>query len=131
MIPATAGSFFLLGCVLQQHPALLARIWPLTPAAYALLGLVAGLGFMLGELPNSFLKRQMGIPPGTAPASPHLRAIFLGFDRMDSIVGALLAVSLMVPTPWEVWLYVALLGPGPHWLFSAVLYWSGVKGRPS
>jgi hypothetical protein len=103
----------------------------LTLPGYAILGLVAGLGFMLGELPNSLWKRQLGIPPGGTPASSLLRPIAFAVDRLDSIVGMLLAVSLMTPTPWQTWLYVALLGPAFHWLFSAVLFWSGVKSRMS
>jgi hypothetical protein len=33
------------------------------------LGVCAGFGFMAGELPNSFVKRQLGIRPGERYAS--------------------------------------------------------------
>ena len=127
MIPAAAGIFFLLR-VLSSHSIVLNRLlWALSPYEYALLGLWAGLGFMLGELPNSFIKRQLGIAPGTLPAQKHLRALFLVVDRTDSIAGMLIAVSLAVPVPWETWLYIALLGPVIHLLFSIGLYRGGVK----
>ena len=43
----------------------------------------------------------------------------------------LIVVTLCVPTPWEVWALVLLIGPGIHWLFSVALYWLGVKARPA
>ena len=131
MIPASTGSFFLLGSIASGMPPVLSRLWPLTPSAFALLGLYAGLGFMLGELPNSFLKRQLDIPPGDAPHQLFARVLFFMIDRFDSIVGMLLAVSLTVPTPWQTWLYIALIGPAIHWFFSVIFYWCGVKGRPA
>jgi len=131
MLPATAGSFLLLGLIASKIPHVSSRLWPMAPSAFALLGLYAGLGFMLGELPNSFLKRQLDIPPGGAPDLLFARVLFFLIDRFDSITGMLLAVSLTVPTPWQTWFYLALLGPGIHWFFSVILYWCGVKERPA
>jgi CDP-2,3-bis-(O-geranylgeranyl)-sn-glycerol synthase len=104
-------------------------VWPLSPAAFGLLGLLAGLGFMLGELPNSFIKRQMGILPGEAAKGLIQKVIFLITDRVDSLLGMLLAISLVVPTPWQIWLYVFVSGPFIHWFFSFVLFLLKVKGR--
>lgn len=131
MIPASTGSFFLLGSIASGMPSVSARLWPLPPSAFALLGLYAGLGFMLGELPNSFLKRQLDIPPGAAPRRISAKVLFFLIDRFDSIIGMLLAVSMTVPTSWRTWLYIALIGPAIHWFFSVILYWCGVKGRPA
>src|SRR5438094_8332250 len=66
MAPATGMSFALLAALLSSSPAGLTGLWPLSPGSYALLGLWAGIGFMAGELPNSFIKRQLGIAPGAA-----------------------------------------------------------------
>ena len=131
MLPASAGSFFILGLIAAHQPNIYTRIWPLPPSAFAFLGLCAGLGFMIGELPNSFLKRQLDIKPGEAPRHIAARVLFFIMDRFDSIIGMLLAVSLLVPTPWQTWLYLAIIGPGIHWFFSVILYWCGVKGRPA
>jgi CDP-2,3-bis-(O-geranylgeranyl)-sn-glycerol synthase len=131
MVPATGLAFCLLGLVVGRNPDLNARLWSLSPAAYAVLGLVAGLGFMLGELPNSFVKRQMGIPPGEAPRHRAAGVVAFVVDRFDSIVGMLAALMLFVPLPWRTWLYVIVLGPAIHWSFSLVLYLCGVKGRPA
>jgi CDP-2,3-bis-(O-geranylgeranyl)-sn-glycerol synthase len=131
MLPAAAGSFFILGLIAAHQPYVFIRIWPLSPSAFAFLGLCAGVGFMIGELPNSFLKRQLDIAPGEAPRHTGAKVLFFILDRFDSIIGMMLAVSLTVPTPWQTWLYLAIIGPVIHWFFSVILYWCGVKGRPA
>ena len=59
-------------------------------------GFVLGSIAMLGELPNSFLKRRLGIAPGAAAAGAR-RAIFYFFDQVDLLLGAWLAVLACVP----------------------------------
>ena len=108
-----------------------ASLWQLTPAGYAALGAWAGFGFMAGELPNSFVKRRLGILPGQAPASAISTAICFTIDRTDSIIGMLVAVTVAVPTPWMTWVWVLVLGPLIHWLFSWWLFRMGVKRRPA
>jgi hypothetical protein len=50
---------------LSRVPAYRARLPPPLPDANpALLGAVLGISTVVGELPNSFLKRQLDIPPG-------------------------------------------------------------------
>lgn len=131
MVPAAALSFLLLAVLLENTPAPLGRPWPLTTPQYGLLGLIAGLGFMAGELPNSFLKRQLDIPPGGTPHAPAAKAVFFLADRVDSILGMLLAVAASVPTPWGTWFYLLLVGPFIHWSFSLILYLTKVKERPA
>ena len=127
---AAALSFALLGSVREALPGWLALgMWALEPRQYAGLGFVAGLAFMLAELPNSFLKRQMGIDAGGQPRGRWLRAIFFAADRLDSLLGMLIAVSLLVPLPAATWMWMLLVGPAVHALFSSLLYASGVKAR--
>jgi len=124
IIPAGALSFFILA-------KLFTGPWPLSPLQYAGLGALAGLGFMLGELPNSFVKRQFDIGPGQAPRNPIAVALTFVVDRIDSILGMLVALSMVVPAPATVWFYLLLIGPGIHLAFSALLYRMGVKARPA
>jgi len=125
------GAFALLG--LAGHRLLpdwlAAGLWELTPGRYALLGLVAGLAFMLAELPNSFLKRQLGIPPGAIPRQRRGRVICMLLDRLDSVLGVLIVVSLLVPVTLATWVWLLLMGPGVHALFSTLLHRAGVKAR--
>src|SRR5262245_34607901 len=47
-----------------------------------LLGAALGGGAILGELPNSFVKRQLDIAPGATARGP-LRALFYLWDQVD------------------------------------------------
>lgn len=50
-------------------------------------GAAMGIGAMAGELPNSFTKRQLGIPPGTSTRGwPAL--VFYVWDQVDLLTGA-------------------------------------------
>jgi CDP-2,3-bis-(O-geranylgeranyl)-sn-glycerol synthase len=128
---ASAGAFALLGALGDRLlPGWLAAgLWDLAPGQYAALGLAAGLAFMLAELPNSFLKRQLDIAPGALPSTGVSRAICLLLDRLDSVLGVLIVISLLVPVTLATWAWLLLIGPGVHALFSALLHRAGVKAR--
>ena len=117
MVPAAAAAFALCFVAAKQFaPSLALELWSLTVSGYAALGAWAGLGFMLGELPNSFVKRQLDVAPGQGPRGR---------------VGALVSFVVAVPTPWMTWVYSLLIGPGIHLAFSILLYRLGVKARPA
>jgi CDP-2,3-bis-(O-geranylgeranyl)-sn-glycerol synthase len=46
-----------------------------------------GIGAILGELPNSFVKRRLGIPRGITTRGP-LAALFYVWDQVDAVIGA-------------------------------------------
>lgn len=127
MVPATALAFAILA-LLAGDPAALG-LWPLSIAGYALAGTVAGLGFMAGELPNSFFKRQIGIAPGEAPRHPLAALGTFALDRLDSGIGMLLALALVVTVTWQTVAVVLIAGPFIHWTFSAVMFRLGLKAR--
>lgn len=129
MVPAAAASFALLAA-LAGHPAALG-LWPLSIPGYTLAGAVAGFGFMAGELPNSFVKRQLDIAPGDRPRSRLASACHFVADRMDSGIGMLLALSLLVAVPWRTVAVVLIVGPFIHWTFSVVMFRLGLKPRPA
>jgi hypothetical protein len=52
-------------------------------------GLLLGTGYIVGELPNSFLKRQIGIAPGGS-GSGATGQLFWVVDQLDSLAGMLL-----------------------------------------
>lgn len=125
MVPAAAAAFALLG----QATPVASGLWDLSPAAYAALGALAGAGFMIGELPNSFVKRQLDIAPGGAPLSTAGTIVQFAIDRLDSGLGMLIAVSVAVPVPWSAWAVVLIVGPFIHWSFSLVMFRLGLKAR--
>lgn len=131
MVPATAVAFPLVAFGFGGTQPALSGLWPLTPIGYTMLGACAGLGFMLGELPNSFIKRQLGVAPGTAASGRIASVLQFAIDRLDSGIGMLSAVSLAVPTSWWTWLLILAIGPVLHWLFSVAMWVTGAKARPA
>ncbi|PYR00067.1 MAG: hypothetical protein DMF96_04655 [Acidobacteria bacterium] len=129
MVPATGLSFAALAGLLEGSPSGRTGLWPGASADYGLLGMWAGMGFMLGELPNSFVKRQLGIAPGQAADAVYTRPLFGVFDRIDSILGMLVALTIVAPVPWLTWAYVLIVGPLLHASFSLLLFQLGGKAR--
>jgi hypothetical protein len=127
MVPATGASFAALA-IFAGDPAALG-LWPLSIFGYLVAGTVAGFGFMAGELPNSFLKRQLGILPGEAAGTPMAAAVHFALDRLDSGMGMLLALSVVVPVRSLTVATVLTLGPFIHWSFSVLMFRLGVKAR--
>ena len=127
MVPAAAAAFVLLAAAAPAW----AGLWGLSFPGYAVLGALAGFGFMAGELPNSFVKRQLDIPPGMSAATPVATVVQFSVDRLDSGVGMLAVLSAVVPTPWTTWAVVLLAGPAIHWTFSLVMFRLGLKARPA
>ena len=77
-----------------------------------LLGTMLGLGYCAGELPNSFVKRRLGIPAGGS--APRLAGLQYLIDQTDSVAGCLVALRL-VYRPRRVELALAaVLGSGAH-----------------
>lgn len=90
-----------------------------------ILGAVLGFGYILFELPNSFVKRRLGIPAGKKAETN--KWFFIVMDRFDSAFGVVLFYKLMVGITWlEFFLYL-ILGMMIHFSFSAVLYFLKVK----
>lgn len=127
---ATAVVFCLFALMRPYLPDVIERgMWQLSPLQFAGLGLVCGLMFMLAELPNSFLKRQLDIASGSTAQQPFLRRLFMVIDRFDSAVGVLLAVTLLLPVTPATWGWTLALGVGLHAMFSYILHRVGVKNR--
>jgi nucleoside-diphosphate-sugar epimerase len=90
-----------------------------------LLGVVFGVSYSLSELPNSFVKRQLGIAPGTL--SRRGAIVQYTADQADSVVGGALALWLVLGMSAEVVGLAVLIGFVSHVLFDQGLYAFGVK----
>jgi hypothetical protein len=124
MVPAT-GLAFMAAAV--ATPA--AGRWPLSPAMYGGLGLLAGIGFMAAELPNSFVKRQLDIPAGAPAAGSLSRRAFFVVDHLDSACGVLVVLALAVSVPALTVVYVLAVGSVIHAGFSLLTFQLGGKTR--
>jgi len=91
-------------------------------------GALLGLGYVLGELPNSFLKRRFGIRPG-GPASGWAGPVFWVFDQTDSLVGVLAAVSVARVPPAGVALCLLALTLLLHPAVAALMVTLRLKDR--
>lgn len=85
-------------------------------------GLIAGLAYVLAELPNSWLKRRLGIAPGATPS----RWVLLG-DQLDSGIGVALAYWLVLDQPAMVCLLYTLTFPLTALLVKRLLYRGRLK----
>jgi CDP-diglyceride synthetase len=92
------------------------------------LGLVVGLGYMLAELPNSLMKRRLGIQPGELPEKNRL--LFAFIDQADSVIGCALGYLLFLPIPLPVLGILVVLGPAVHLVVNVALYLAGLRKRP-
>lgn len=131
MLPlAAAASFAALPALRDSLPNWLAAgLWQMPVTHYAVLGFSCGFAFMLAELPNSFLKRQLDVAPGQAAQHPAIRLACALLDRVDSACGVILACHLLVPQASFTWFWLLLFGPALHACFSVVQYAMGLKGR--
>ena len=89
-----------------------------------------GLAFMAAELPNSFLKRQLGVAPGQPAGKRWQRLLCNVADRFDSVTGLVLMLWLLVPLPAAALWTLLLGGPALHAAFSVAQYAMGQKSRP-
>jgi CDP-diacylglycerol--serine O-phosphatidyltransferase len=79
---------------------------------WVLLGAALGAAYALFELPNSYLKRRLGIAPG-AQAEQH-RWLFFLLDHLDSLLGVAATYAVFLggfPLPL---LLAVLMGPAVH-----------------
>ncbi|WP_421512436.1 CDP-archaeol synthase (plasmid) [Enterobacter sp. JS8-1] len=90
MISLLTALFALIWLPLNQlHPQ---AGLPVSTKECGLAGLFAGLGYSLSELPNSLIKRKLGIAPGKLP-DRHRAVCVLG-DQADSAIGVTLVYVL-------------------------------------
>jgi len=84
-------------------------------------GAVWGLAYVLAELPNSFLKRRVDIPPGKN-ARGIKGLLFLALDQADSVIGCVLVLPLFSSISWVDALVLIVLGSIAHYLTNLGLF---------
>jgi hypothetical protein len=89
----------LLNAVSTVITASIASIPSGAPIHIGLLGFLSGLAYLLSELPNSYIKRLAGIPPGEKAATN--RYFFHLLDKTDSALGVCILYFLLTPVSME------------------------------
>ena len=92
-----------------------------------LTGALCGLTYCLAELPNSFVKRQLGIAPGArATRASRLQYVV---DQADSVAGCLVALSVLYRAAARELITAFALGITVHIGIDQLIYAIGVKSR--
>ena len=107
----------------EQRMASVALRWQQLNAIFRL---ALGLGMTFGELPNSFLKRQLGILPGKRKKGILGWAFFL-LDQVDLAIGIWICLFFLIkPSLWLILWSLALAVP-LHLLVSGIGYALGMR----
>jgi hypothetical protein len=75
-------------------------------------GAICGAAYVLAELPNSFVKRRLGIAPGRS--APGARVAQYLVDQLDSVIGCAVAIRMFYRIDTLDAAASALLGAGCH-----------------
>ena len=85
------------------------------------IGFLLGLGYALFELPNSFIKRRIGIEEGKSTTGLK-KIFFIFFDQADSVFGCCLVVWMFYDLGILLYLGYVLVGAVTHIVFNMLLY---------
>ena len=89
-------------------------------------GSFLGLGYSLGELPTSFLKRRLSMPAGKQEKGVK-GVFFYSLEQIDSVIGALIIAQFLVPLNITANSLLFITGVAFHLALDLVLYFRGYK----
>ncbi|RZA25215.1 MAG: CDP-archaeol synthase [Proteobacteria bacterium] len=89
------------------------------------LGLSLGFAYVLFELPNSFLKRRMGVQPGAA--ATRYKGVFFMLDHLDSALGCCFVYFFVLSVPVTTILITLAIAPTIHVVVNFFLWAIGVR----
>jgi CDP-archaeol synthase len=96
---------------------------------WLLVGALIGLGTVLGELPNSFLKRRLGIAPGARRLTPGGLVLVL-YDQADFVPGIALALLPVWTMPLDTLLIGFVAVAAVHFVVNVIGYAIGAREQP-
>jgi hypothetical protein len=111
-----------------------AASWRLLPdslrdESWLLVGALIGLGTVAGELPNSFLKRRLGIRPGERRTTP-LGLALIVYDQADFVPGIALALLPVWSMPLDTLVVGFVAVAAVHFAINVIGYWIGARTAP-
>ena len=93
------------------------------------IGSLLGLAYSVFELPNSFIKRRIGILPGKTN-SGLTKFFFVILDQADSIIGCVLVVNIFHKLNINLLFSYILLGTFTHIIINVLLYCIKLRKNP-
>jgi hypothetical protein len=108
--------------------------WDLMPdelrdESWLLVGALIGAGTVLGELPNSFVKRRLGIAPGERRLTPAGLALVV-YDQADFVPGIALALLPVWTMPIDTLAIGFVAVAAVHFVVNVVGYLIGAREKP-
>ncbi len=100
----------------------------LRDGSLTLLGFALGVAYVLFELPNSWMKRRLGIAAGELPSKS--AALFGLIDQADSAIGCAIVYALLRQVSLFTLLLLVLVGPAIHLVVNVSLFAVGLRKRP-
>ncbi len=100
-----------------------------TPEWNTFVGALLGLAYGLFELPNSFLKRRVGIVPGKTYGGAW-SALFVVLDQIDSVIGCAVVFVLLAPVGLGMFLAIIAVGGVTHVVLNLALYAAKLRENP-
>jgi len=91
--------------------------------------LIYGFAYPLGELPNSFIKRQLDIKPGENASRGIKKIIINFFDNADSIISCGFAALLLYGIAFKYVVGAIIIGLLFHFLTDLVMIKIGLKKK--
>jgi CDP-archaeol synthase len=109
-------------------------LWDLMPdsiqdESWLVAGVLIGAGTVLGELPNSFLKRRLGIGPGERRLTPGGIALIV-YDQADFVPGIALCLLPVWTMPLDTLLVGFVAVAAVHFGVNVVGYAIGARDQP-
>ncbi|WP_430409916.1 CDP-archaeol synthase [Kordia sp.] len=89
------------------------------------LGFILGVAYMMSELPNSFMKRRLGIQPGAQANSNKI--LFAFIDKMDAAFGVNLVYFLLGFVNYQTALLLCVCSSFTHIIISQLLVELNIK----
>lgn len=113
-----SDTIFSLTIIEHQSVAIAQNAW--------IFGAFIGLGYIIAELPNSFIKRRIDIAPGANKAG-WVGKTFLVVDQIDSSIGCAIAMAVVLPMTVLDIAVLAAIGGVVHYVVAVSLYFVGLK----
>lgn len=124
------------GAIVMFTGVLLATgvLWDLMPdsiqdESWLLVGALIGLGTVAGELPNSFLKRRLGIAPGERRLTAGGIALVV-YDQADFVPAIAIALLPVWTMPLDTLLVGFVAVAAVHFGVNVIGYWIGARDQP-
>lgn len=92
------------------------------------LAIFLGFAYCIAELPNSFMKRRLGIKEGQTSES--FKWFFVVMDQADSVIGCLIAYLWLLEIGAEIFLGTLIMGTVIHLFFNLLLYSFKLRKNP-